>query len=337
MPSNLRVFYAIYAAAIAANGSTSYTSIHGLQSIGITTRFNLQSVFEIGQLDEYASIEDVPDVEVTTEKVLDGYPLVYHLATYGATDATLVGRSTKKCQIAVSYFGDTQTAASGTPIKQVVMSGMFPSSLTYTMPVQGFITESVTFVGNDKNWLSSGFTYTGGFSNTDTPPSGIQRRQHVLFGSGAGKSVLPYELPGMTNFGGSGYNLLQSDGSLTSHLQSIRISSSLGRTALYELGKRTPYHRTVDFPVEVRTDIETYCSSGDGINANSETTNLTEQPIWIRLDDKTVFNLGTKNKLTNISETGGNASQGGGNRSLTFSYRNFSNLTITAPHDPSQL
>lgn len=337
MAQNRRVFYPIYCLGVAKDGFTSFTSVHGLQSIGLTTRFNLQHVFEIGQLDEYASIEDVPDVEATCEKVLDGYPLIYHLATNGSTDATLVGRSVKKCQLAVSYFGDTQTAASGTPIRQVTMSGMFPSSLTYTFPVQGNLSESVTLVGNDKNWKTSSFTYTGGFNNTDAPPSGIQRRQHVLFGSGAGKTVLPTELPNMTNFGGSGYNLLTSDGSFTSHIQSIRVTTNLGRTPLYELGKRTPYHRTVDFPVEVRTDIESYCDSGDGIAANSETDNITDQSIWIRISTGTVFDLGNGNKLTSISETGGNAQQGGGNRSLTFSYMNFSNLTITDPADPSQL
>lgn len=337
MVANKRIFYAIYAAAIAIDGGTSFTAIHGLQSIGMNTRFNLESVFEIGQVDEYSSVEDVPDIEITTEKVIDGYPLVYHLATNGSTDATLVGRSVKRSQLAISYFGDSQTAASGTPIKQVVCSGLFCSSLTYSFPVQGNFTESVTLVCNDKNWLSSGFTFTGGFNNTDTPPSGIQRRQHMLFGSGAGKTVLPYELPGMTNFGGSGFNLAQTDGSNSSHVQSIRTSCNLGRTPLYELGKRTPYHRSVDFPVEVRTDIEMYCSNGDTINAAGETTNVTTQPIWIRISDGSIFNLGTKNKLISISETGGNASTGGGNRSITYTYRNFSNLTVTSPADPSLL
>lgn len=333
-----RMYYAVYAAAIAPLGSTSYTSIHGLQSIGVTTRFNLEYIFEIGQLDSYSIIENLPDVEVTAEKVLDGYPLIYHLATYPSTEASLAGRSNAQCHLAVSYFTDTQQSASGTPLKQTWMSGLYTSSLTYTFPVQGNITESWTGVGNDKFVLTAGFTYTGGFTNVDAPPSGIQRRQHVLFGSGAGKSVVPTNLPGTTNFGGSGFVL--QDGTFSrwlTHIQSIRTSTNLGRTPLYELGRKAPYFRTVDFPIEVRTDFEVYCQSGDGVTADSTIDNVTNVPIWIRIDDRTIFNLGTKNKLTSISETGGNAQQGGGNRSITFSYVNFNNLTITAPHDPSLL
>lgn len=336
MAVNNRMYYAIYAAAIAPLGSTSYTSIHGLQSIGITTRFNLEYVFEIGQLNTYAIIENLPDVEVTCEKVFDGYPLIYHLATYPSTDASLAGRSVAQSQLAVSYFGDAQQSASGTPIKQTWMSGLFPSSLTYTIPVQGNISESMTLVGNDKFVLSSNFTYTGGFNNDDAPPSGIQRRQHLRLGSGAGKSVIPTNIPGTTNFGGSGYVL--QDGTFSrfqAHMQSIRTSTNLGRTPLYELGRKNPYFRAVDFPVEVRTDFEVYCQSGDGVTADSTIDNVTNVPIVLRIDDGTVINLGVNNKLTSISETGGNAQQGGGNRSITFSYVNFNEMTVTAPHDPS--
>ena len=335
--ANRRIFYACYAAGIGAQGNTSFTAIHGLQSIGVTTRFNLEHIFEIGQVDEYSSVEQVPDVEVTAEKCLDGYPLIWHLATQGATDASLVGRSNQKCQLSVSYFTDTQNAASGTPLRQSAMSGLFGSALTYTFPVGSHFTESVTFVGNDKQIKSSAFTFTGGFTNTDAPPSGVQRRQHMLFGSGAGYSVIPTNIPGVTNFGGSGYNIVDSVGDFGVHLQSIRTSTNLGRTPLYELGRRIPYFRTVDFPVEVRTDFELYCQTGDNLAADQTADNVTNVPIWIRISDGTIFNLGTKNKCISSSETGGNAGVGGGSRSVTYSYVNFSNLTITAPHDPSGL
>jgi hypothetical protein len=95
--------------------------------------------------------------------------------------------------------------------------------------------------------------------------------------------------------------------------------------------------RTVDFPVEVRTDFELYCATGDNLAADQTADNVTNVPIWLRISDGTIFNLGTKNKCISSSETGGNAGVGGGSRSVTYSYVNFSNMTITAPHDPSGL
>ena len=82
--SNKRVFWAIFAAGLAGDGETTFTEIHGLQSVGINTSFNLEQVFEIGQIAIYENVEDLPEIEVTLEKVLDGYPLIYHLATPNA-------------------------------------------------------------------------------------------------------------------------------------------------------------------------------------------------------------------------------------------------------------
>ena len=54
---------------------------HGVQSVGITTTFNLEQVFELGQLAIYENVEGTPDVEVTMSKVLDGYIPLFCLAT----------------------------------------------------------------------------------------------------------------------------------------------------------------------------------------------------------------------------------------------------------------
>ena len=56
----------------------------------------------------YENIENIPDVEVTLEKVLDGYPLIYHLCTQGSDTITLAGRSTTRCQVALGVWGDTK-------------------------------------------------------------------------------------------------------------------------------------------------------------------------------------------------------------------------------------
>ena len=48
---------------------------------GMTSSFNLEQVFEFGQIQIYENIEGVVDVEVTVEKVIDGEKLLYLMGT----------------------------------------------------------------------------------------------------------------------------------------------------------------------------------------------------------------------------------------------------------------
>ena len=144
--ANRRIFYACQAVGIAPQNTEDFTVIRGLQSVGINTTFNLEQVFEIGMISIYENIENIPDVEITLEKVLDGYPLIYHLATRNAASATLVGRSAVQANVALSIFDDVNEAASGTPVSTCVVSGCFVSQVSYKVGVDGNATESVTIV-----------------------------------------------------------------------------------------------------------------------------------------------------------------------------------------------
>ena len=150
--ANNRVFYACQAVVIGDTGSQNSRTIHGVQSVGITTNFNLEQAFELGQIQIYENIEGLPDVELTLEKVLDGHPLIYHAATPGATVNTLVNRSKLRCNVGLGIYPDDQDAVTGAAPAEVFMSGMYLSSISYTIPADGNATESVTLVGNDKSW-----------------------------------------------------------------------------------------------------------------------------------------------------------------------------------------
>lgn len=335
--ANKRVFYAVQQAGFSKCGENIYTSIHGLQSIGINTRFNLEQVFEMGQISIYAQIENIPDIEVTAEKVIDGYPLLYHLATKGATSPSLSGRSNIKSTLGLSIYSDVQDSASGTPLAQCTMSGVYVSALNYDLNVGGFARESLTLVGNNKVWNNT-FTATA-FTNADSPVSGPARRENVVFGetSTSGVSRLPQDIPGISSSGYNPYSTTTQE--FGSHIQSIKVSTNLGRDQLFELGRRGPYHRYVTFPVEVKTDIETNASEkGDNVSALEEATNnLTDRKIYIKLTDGLVLDMGTKNKLSSVTYGGANAAVNGGNATVTYSYTNFNDLTVTAPYDPSGL
>jgi hypothetical protein len=345
--ANNRVFYAIQALGFAPHNTvdpantlepSGFVTANGVQSVGLTTTFNLEQVFELGQLDLYENIEGIPDIEMTAQKVLDGYPLLYHLGTPGATSPTLIGRSNERTYVALNIYPDTNDNASGIPLQSVGMSGMFVSSLSYTLNVDGNSTEDVTFVGNNKEWFQSGVFFSPvGFDGTDEPlalaaSGGVQRRENVIMGSGASGSLWPIEIPGIN---GAGYNLVDGD-SFAVHFQTVTVSTDLGRTDLFELGRRGPYHRFVSFPIEVTCAIDITTSEGDLIDALADPpggTNLTDQTIKIYMDEGTILDLGTKNKLASINYGGGDT--GGGNVTTSFQYSTFNKLDVTHPQDPA--
>ncbi len=351
MAANNRIFYACQAVAFGRyvdppTGSTppyALVAAHGVQSVGINTSFNLEQAFELGQISIYENIEGLPDVEVTVEKVLDGYPLLYHLATSGAAFASpstnsLVGRTKERCNVALGIYADDKEAVSGAAPVEVFMSGMYVNSISYTLPVDGNSTESVTLVGNSKGWFTSGGTLTNSWTqqtsiaqglkfNADSPigSGGIQRREDVLMAS----SILPKSIYGVDNSTSAGNNWNSTSLKPKAHIQNISISTDLGREDILELGSKEPYYRSATFPVEVTCEFEVIAVSGDFINAYANGDNTSTEVIKIVLRDGTTFDLGDENRLSSVNYTGGDA--GGGNATITYSFSTFNDLTVSPP------
>lgn len=364
--ANRRIFYATQAFGIAPLGSNSYTPTHGTQSIGINTNFTLDQVLELGQISIYQLVEQIPEVELTASKVLDGYPLLMHLATNGAPNATLVGRSNQRFMAGLSIFSDVQQSASGTPVSQMVCSGMYFSQSSFSFNTDGQFTENFTAVGNNKVWLTSGFTFTPTYNNQDAPAAiagsgGVNLRKDMIFypvltgsymrgytqerGSAldvngqvvAFLTILPPDIPGISS---SGTNDRDSTGQFGAHIQSINTSVNLGRDSILELGRKEPYFRFANFPVEVNTDITFVATQGESVNAlelgtNANGDNLVARSIKLRAREGTFIDLGTQNKLSSTTYGGGDT--GGGQVSVTYSYRTYNDYTVTHPADPSNL
>jgi hypothetical protein len=332
MAFNQRIFYACQAVAVAPRGTGSITSsyiVHGLQSVGMTSTFTLEQIFEMGQLAIYENVEEVADIEVTLEKVIDGYKLIFDLATNGACKTDLVAASKARSDVYVAVFDDGLSNATGVPKNVCMNSGMFVSSVSYSYSVDGNATESVTLVGNDRFWngttagviaatpntIWTTTNPTSNFDGEDVPKSGVVRRVNVdLEGS-----TLPDEVKSQMNNDpvglGGGF-----------HVQSITVSTDFGQESIQELGRFGPYTRYATFPIEVTCEFEVIATSGDLINVSGNAPNLTNRPITIKDTAGTVLNLGTKNKLTSVSYSGGDT--GGGNATITYSYSNYNVLTV---------
>ena len=358
MAANKRIFWAVQAIALTDHGaggakSGDWTILSGVQSIGITTTFNLEQVFEVGQIALYENIEEVPDIEVTIERVLDGRILAYAAAspssfahTTGLGAGVTAGANDRR-DVYLGIWSDTRDEAGGqNAVSVVYCSGMYLSSISYTLPVDGNCTESISLVGNDKVWndtdpddfagASEGGSFGSGalqFGNDDASvdASGVQRRQDIDWDN----SYLPNsiaEVRGTAN-GTLGNNL--AGGVPKAHVQSISISTDLGREAISELGRKTPYHRFVTFPIEVSLDVEVVTTSGDFVDARGEGLsslggdNTTTSSGVFKLSDGTTFDLGSKLRLSSVSYGGGDA--GGGNATVTYSYSTFNELTVNTP------
>lgn len=127
----------------------------GLQSMGMSTTFNLEQVFQLGQVELYEYSERQPDIEVTLSKVIDGTKPLFFMVTDPTQANDIVARTNNyQVDIALQIYPDSQFRATGRPQSIVTASGMYVSNFSYTFPIDGMVTEDVTLVGNDKIWGS---------------------------------------------------------------------------------------------------------------------------------------------------------------------------------------
>ncbi len=335
MARNQRIFYACQAVSIVGRGATPSAAsiVKGLQSVGMSSTFTLDQVFEMGQIEIYENIEEVADIEVTLEKVLDGEKLIFDLASNGACKTDVVAATKERCDVYVAVFDDGLSHATGVPRNVCFNSGMYTSSVAYNYSVDGSATESVTLVGNDRFWnadtagvigstptsqWTSASNITAAFDGTDTPVSGVVRRVDV--------DVAGSTLPDILKRQGGDDASSEAGLSSNAHIQSIAVSTDFGQENIQELGRFGPYHRYATFPVEVTCDFEIIATSGDLINVSGAAPNLVNHELVIKDTAGTVINLGTKNKLSSVSYSGGDT--GGGNATVSYSFSNFNVLTV---------
>lgn len=298
MPNN-RVFYASQGVKVGG------TTVQGAQSVGVTSTFNLEQAFQLGQLSLYDNIVVDPEVEVTVSKILDSEDTIWKLSTGGGT---LVANANDSSDVVLGIGDDTASSLSG--VAAITFSGMFISSLTYTFPVDGNFTEEVTFVGNNKQ------VGTGTVSAPSTTTNKVMRRQNLNIAG----STLPSEVSGK-------------------NITSITVSADLGRESMYKLGQYAPFHRFVNFPLEVTTEFEVSATTHDAVGMDLSTVGCTGgalptgQQITVVICDTAstgtayTFNMGNKNTLQSVNYNGGDT--GGGNATITYSYSTYNDLDIT--------
>lgn len=283
-----RIFYACQAVAI--NGAT----VSGAQSVGITTSFDLEPVFQLGQIKPVDILNISPNVEVTLTRALTSQ----NATVWSGDFITNVGQANKTICIAI---GDDTAPLLTSSSAQIFCTGAGISGVTYTFPVDGIFTEEVTFVAQHKQIGGCGIVVS------EDTTSKAKTRQH---------------------YGGGAPSLVTNAGNLTN----ITISTSVGRENLFKLGQYQSYHNYANLPAEVSVEFEVSATTVDGIalatagSCSSPTGGaFDEQNIVLNICGKT-FTM-EKCKLSNVSYGGGDTS--GGNATITFSYTTYNSLTVS--------
>lgn len=362
---NKRIIHAHQQVAIKPDGGSTYTAVHGVQSLTYSGNSQLEQVYVLGQLEIYENIEGLPRVEASITKVLDGHPLIYCLATKNAATPLLLARANEKCLIGVSYYNDTATSASGVGISEAEISGAVITSAQYQFGVGENCTEAISFQATDivfaedaRMTQDSVFTgsktreISGAFSGNNDEPlatGGVARRQHIVFDTtetdvdvnnmiaDPDVTILPPEIDGIS---ADGVNEKNADGTYKANIQSINVNVSLGREDLNQLGRRGPYYQALTTPVEATCEISTIATSGamtsmtqNGILTGSGVTNpcniggnLMDNTIRIATCEGTRIYLGPKCKRSNFSVSGGDAT--GGNVTISYTYNAYNNFVV---------
>lgn len=284
-----RVFYACHA--IAINGAF----VRGGQSVGMNTTFDLEPVFQLGQLKQIDTVTLSPQVEITVSRVLENGSTIL-----SGTFEEIFEPATNT--ICVSVGDDTS------PLLTSASSSIFcekagVTGVTYNFPVDGVFTEEVTYLAYSKT--------AGGCSVTaaeiqDLTGQIVATRQYYQSGAPS---------------------IVTSAGNLTN----LTISTSPGRELMYKLGQYQAFHSYVNTPAEVTVEFEVTATSTDNIGwveaaacQGPSGPAFASQDINIDICGST-FSM-EKCKLSNITYGGGDT--GGGNATINFTYTTFNSLTI---------
>lgn len=175
----------------------------------------------------------------------------------------------------------------------VSCTGFYVSSLNYNFPVDGSFTEEVSFIGDT---ISTGATVNAPTGTT----ASVARRGTFSHTGGPAGTIL-----------------------------SASISADFGREAIYGLASTAPVHRYANFPFEVTTEFEVLATSvpaqsisyGTPCSGSSAGTALSITACGY------TFNMGSKNILESINYNGGDT--GGGNATVTYTYKTYNDLDIS--------
>jgi hypothetical protein len=219
-----------------------------------------------------------------------------NVGSYGDTRVNIV---------VASNTNESDTSLNSSAQVCTTMTGCYLSSLSYTFPSDGFATEEISWITDNKS--------IEGTVNAPAATGAENVYRHHVSWSGV------HENDNVTN---------------------ISVSTDLGREAMFKLGSFRPYHRFANFPFEVTVEF-TVANTGvdntvvdlDGVTCtgNGSLPALTNIFVYVCDSNQNTDNVGytftmSGCRLSAVSQDGGDT--GGGNASTTYTYITYNNLNV---------
>ena len=350
-----RVFYACQAVLfIERNTQTSNSSISdsayltGVQSVGVDGEFPSTTLTDFGRFQKQYKFENrQKEFTINIERVISkGEQTFYKVASYSSeyTTTHLLHQSNLGCQGELDsndqclknydiflIYGDDETSLIGdsSTLKNVVYRNCLLTNLSYSMSVDGYITESISLTSRKAEYNVGGTP-----ALPSSPQDGsVIRRQDVDMS----QTILPEEA----------LDIFKNDvpdsfmGKNIYGLQSIDISLTIDYSELNDIGIWRGYDngddinkwRFVNLPVGISCSFtgisrSLYPRESIGVDAPEFEKNKTIKIVANSSgSDYYVWDLGGRNYLNDVGIS--NGSTDGGNVELTLSYQNdYSELVI---------
>lgn len=312
----------------------------GVQEINLTTSFDLQNLFELGQIDIYDQIEGVPTIELEISKIFDGTPSIYSMTMCGSSgisgvnDRGLPEVSNNQVDFQLGVWSDQISSTTGEASSWTYCSGMYVKSIEYNFSIDSVFTEKISLIGYTKLWNQNSPMEDKNINFSDPywrdlGTQALAPPHRTTFSLEYPQTILPT--------GSGGINIPPSN----IHLQNINVQADFTRTKLLELGRFSPYHSIIEFPVEITTQISTIGTIGDYADAIESyeqcqvSKQLAELPIKLCICNNGcvigepgsfIIDLGSKNKLSSVNHGGGGT--GDDNVIITYEFKTFNNFKI---------
>lgn len=340
------------------------TVLKGVQAIGVSRSLDHTSYADVGRMQQKYGRYGKTTYEITISRVLSkGEDFFYNTSGLSAyADSHILSTNTAntigftgindrlKNYDIVLIYGSDDVGYIGEPTSTSLMSKTYRccilTAISYTIPIQGPITEDLTFTTHA--YTQDDITTTGGFSNLNFEHTGEEtlQRKDILTNS----CVFPFEVQ-------KAFDLSTNLDSIPIlGLQQIEISTEINYRDLEDIGKwggsvsdraEMNKYKQIELPVGVSCTFsgvvraqyfvdaaqdhevtDTYHTAG---TYGSETKNVnleqyqSDRSITIvaQGDGSNLFqwNLGQKNYISSFEITGGDA-DGGGNVEASMSFQN---------------
>jgi len=305
--ANERIFYALQQVQI-GNGAASetMTALKGVQSVGMSSTTNVESVSAFGSIEATTILQDM-DLEITVENALGSdWTNALGAGGYSSFDSTFF--DTKRT-VTLHYLTATGTT------KLIELEAIL-TSYSVQLGTDGPATESITFAN------AGASVFTTGTDGTALPTQNVSVCNVIT-------------RPKFTKFEQTTYDncCVNTTNAPVDHsnVQSFSASFDVGSEKISALGQSQPLHKFATFPAEVSAEVEVHVDPSASIGLlNSGTINASTLSMDDVCHDLSIQMPGNiygmdKMRLSGVSRSGGDV--GGGNVAISRSFTGFNTFT----------